>query len=86
MPPTRKKIPLGPGGSLKDAELVEVHRTNELWNDYLLGDGTVLKMKTIVTEVWRVVGEYDNDGNPIYIVRSTNVLNINAPEELRKIS
>ena len=84
MPPTIRKVSLGPGGPLKDAELIEVHQTNEHWNDYLLRDGTVLKMKTIVSEVWRVVGEYDSDGNPIYFVRSSNVLNINAPDELRK--
>jgi hypothetical protein len=84
MPPTKRKISLGPGVPLKDAELIEVRQSNELWNDYLLSDGTALKMKTIVSEVWRIVGEYDNEGNPIYFVRSTNILNINAPDELRK--
>jgi len=84
MPPTKRKISLGPGGPLKDAELIEVRQSNELWNDYLLSDGTALKMKTVVSEVWRIVGEYDNEGIPIYFVRSTNILNINAPDELRK--
>jgi len=84
MAPTKRKIPLGPDGPLKEAELMEVRQGNEYWNDYLLSDGTVLKSKTVVSEVWRVVGEYDNDGNPIYFVRSSNILNVNAPDELRK--
>jgi len=82
--PTKRKISLGSGGPLKEAELIEVRQGNEYWNDYLLSDGTALKMKTVVSEVWRVVDEYDNDGNPIYFVRSSNILNINAPDELRK--
>jgi len=84
MPPIRRKIPLGPGGPVKEAELIEIRQSNEHWNDYLLGDGSAIKMKTVVTEVWRVIGEYDGEGNPIYFVRSTNVLTVNAPEELRK--
>ncbi len=84
MPPTTRQIPTGPGGPLKEAELIEIRQASEHWNECLLGDGTVIKMKTVVSEVWRIIGEYDTDGNPVYFVRSTNVLNVNAPEELRK--
>lgn len=84
MPTIRRKIPLGPGGPLKEAELMEIRQSNEHWNDYLLSDGTALKMKLVITEVWRIIGEYDDQGNPIYYARSTNILNVNAPEEVRK--
>lgn len=61
------------------------YRTNvEHWNEYLLDDGTVLRLKPVVTEVLRVEGEYDAHGNPGYIVQSTNVTAVDAPDELRR--
>lgn len=84
MPPIKRKISFQPGGPEKDAQLIEVQQANEHWNQYLLGDGTVIKMKIVATEVWRIEHEWDQEGNPIYVVRSTNVLSINAPDELRK--
>jgi len=84
--PTRRKIPVGPGGPLVDAELIDVQQASEQWSQYLLADGTVVKLKVIVTEVWKVVGAFDNDGNPQYVIRSGNIVTINAPDELRKQS
>lgn len=83
MPPIRRKMP-GPGGALVDAELVEVQNSQESWSQYLLGDGTSLKIKVVVTEVWRAEDKYDNEGNPVYIVKSGNILVVNAPDNLRK--
>jgi hypothetical protein len=73
-----------PNGPPVDAELVDVQSSQESWSQYLLGDGTSLKLKAVVTEVWRIVDAYDNDGNPQYVVKSGNVLVVNSPEELRK--
>jgi hypothetical protein len=50
----------------------------------LLDDRSTLKFKTVVTEVYRVEGQYDAEGNPVYFVKSVNVLSVNAPEELKK--
>ena len=71
-------------GQLKDAELIDVQQAREEWNQYLLADGSVVKLKIVVTEVWRIEGEYDADGNPIYQVRSGHVMVVNAPDTLRK--
>ncbi len=56
----------------------------ENWNQYLIDDNTVIRMKTVVTEVVRIDGEYDPEGNPIYLVRSSNVVAVSAPEKLKK--
>lgn len=82
--PTRRKILIAPGQPPKDAELIEVNSTNEQWSTYLLADGTLLKLKAVVTEVWRVIDAYDNDGNPQYFTKSGNLLVVNAPDELRR--
>lgn len=84
MPPMRRKMPIGPEGRPVEAELIDVQSSQEHWNQYLLGDGTTLKLKVVATEVWRAVDQFDAEGNPLYIVKSGNVLVINAPDELRK--
>jgi hypothetical protein len=41
-------------------------------------------MKLVVTEVLRIDGQYDPEGNPAYLVKSSNVTAISAPDELRR--
>jgi len=48
----------------------------EDWNEYQLSDGTVIRMKTVITDVFLIPGEIDPEGNPVYNVRSTNVLRV----------
>jgi hypothetical protein len=59
--------------------------TSEDFNEYLLDDGSVIKLKVVVTEVARIEGMYDAQGNPAYFVNSTNVVSVDAPDDLRKI-
>ena len=82
--PNRRKITVQPGQPPKEAELVEVTNAQENWNQYLLSDGSVLKTKAVVTEVWRVIDEYDADGNPSYVLRTGGIMVVNAPDSLRK--
>ena len=80
----RKKIPTPPDGQLRDAELVEVKEAREPTNVYDLADGSVLSLRTVVTEIWRVDGVFDAEGNPQYITRSGNITTVTAPEKLRQ--
>ena len=57
----------------------------EPWASYKLSDGTVLKVRTIVTAVLRLEGEFDAAGNPIYTVSSQTVVQVNAPKGLRGV-
>ncbi len=67
-----------------DAELIEASQSNERWNEYLLEDGTVLKIKLVVKKVLRTRELYDPSGNPVYAVESENVITVNAPDSLRR--
>lgn len=71
-------------GSLVDATIIDVNSSQENWNQYLLSDGTVLKIKVFVTDVVRVDDEYDNEGTPVYVVKSANIVSVNSPENLKK--
>lgn len=50
----------------------------EHFNDYLLDDGSVVRVKLVATEFVRVEGETDDQGRPIYMISSTNVVAVSA--------
>lgn len=86
MPPIKRKIPSPPDGQLREAELVPVKSSSEHANVYELEDGSLISLKVVVTEIWRIEGVYDADGNPAYITKSGNVVTVTAPENLRRRS
>ena len=67
-----------------EAEVVGFRATGEHWNEYLLDDGTVFKIKLVVTEIARVKNRYDAKGDPIYDAAThTQVTAIDAPDSMR---
>jgi hypothetical protein len=77
----RKKIRVGE----QEVEGSEVtfRSSVENWNEYLLDDGTVLKVKMVLTDITRL-DQWDTEGNPLYVLRSTNVVSTSPPEHLKK--
>jgi len=73
-----------PGGKDVVGRLIYINSSSEHWSEYLLDDGSTIRAKFIATKVFRVDGEYDIDGNPVYIVRSTNVVTVSSPDNLKK--
>ena len=78
------KVTVRFNGRQVQATPVEVNQAAERWNEYLLEDGAVLKIKLVLTKALRLDGTYDGEGNPVYVVQSTNVTSVNAPDGLRK--
>lgn len=81
VPEIKKTIMVG--GQPKQGCSVPVKKTEENWNIYTLEDGSVLRLKPVVTEVIRLDG-YSEDGDPVYMVKSTNVMGVDAAENLKK--
>lgn len=79
-----EKVTINMGGRQVQATPVDVNHSSEKWNEYLLEDGTVLKMKLVLKKVFKVDGEFDEEGNPVYVMQSTNVTSISAPNDLKK--
>ena len=67
-----------------DATDVEFQTRKEDWNEYQLMDGTVIKMKLVVSQIFRVDGVYDTDGNPTYQIKSTNLPVVKPPDALKR--
>ena len=80
--PKKKQIDLG--GRVVDAQAVPILGEQEFWNTYTLEDGSVVRIKLVAQEILRVDGMWDTDGNPVYVVRSTNVTSVDGNEALRR--
>jgi hypothetical protein len=67
--------PVAPEELLK-MDKVEVSYTpyQEDWNIYRLPDGTKLKVKLVVSSVFRIKGRFDELGYPMYLINSTNAI------------
>ncbi len=56
----------------------------EDWSHYETEDGSTVKMKTVVSDIIRLLKEQKEDGEPIYLVKSTNILEVETAEHLKK--
>lgn len=72
------------------AEDLEYETIKEDWNTYKLEDGTTLKIKMVVQNIYRALMDdkktlrYTPNGEPMYTARWTAVLGPDVPEELMK--
>jgi hypothetical protein len=80
--PKKKQIDLG--GRNVDAVPIPIVGEQEFWNSYQLEDGSIVRIKLVAQEILRVDGMWDADGNPVYVVRSTNVTSVDGNEALRR--
>lgn len=78
------KMKINFGGEEVEVTPIEVNQASEYWNQYLLDDGSVIKMKLVATKVLRVDNRYDTEGNPIYFVQSQNIMSVNSTDNLKK--
>ena len=80
MPRTRRIQ--GSDGREHEAEAIGFRTSGEHFNEYLLDDGSVLRIKLVLTEVLRVKGMHDRYGNPAYLLRYSEVMAVDAPDHL----
>lgn len=78
----KKKVNLN--GTIVEGTEIGFRPSGEHWNEYLLDDGTVVRIKLVLTSVVRVDGMYDDNGEPVYLVNSQNVMGVSSPEDLRR--
>ena len=71
-------------GVVSTAQDVDVLEAKEVWSEYRLADGTVLRIKPVMITISRVEGEHTIEGDPVYNMKSTLVTDVRAPQELRK--
>jgi len=79
-----KTIQIAYNGKLVDGMVVEVVDSIKPWADFILEDGSKIRINVVVSTVCRVEGVYDDQGHPVYVVGSRNVLDVDSADDLRR--
>ncbi len=81
----RKRMVPDRSGKMVEGTVVDVDKSMERFSEIELADGTILRAKIMVVEAVRLDNRWDDDGNPVYSLKSQNVVIISeSPKELRK--
>lgn len=72
------------GPQIKDCVFVDVVESRETPSKYTLEDGSMLTVRQVVQEIWRVEGEYDNENNPIYVIKATGIISVVPDPKLKR--
>lgn len=73
------KIQLATGETV-EGERLPFESVKEPWTECRLEDGTIIKLKLVVSDVMRL--DQDNvGGEPQYVVKSSNVMSVETPED-----
>lgn len=82
---SEKKIKIPLFGHEVEAVEVPISKSIESHNEYELADGSTIRLKVVATSVLRLVGQYNPDGDPLYLVKNGQVVTVvEAPKNLRK--
>lgn len=73
-----KKIVLD-GGMQVEGERVDFEALEEPWSKYKLPDGTIVRMKIVVSDILRS-SQKNKAGEPIFAVRSSNVVAVDPAD------
>ena len=74
-------------GKTVNGVLLDVTESTERFSEVLLEDGTSLKTKMTVIQAVRVDDSWDDENNPIYVLKSQHVVMVShAPDELKRVT
>ncbi len=81
----RKRKIRDPSGNFVDGTWVGIDESTERFSDVKLEDGTLLRVRTVIQEVFRFDNLWDANGNPVYSVNSATMPTVlESPEVLKK--
>lgn len=80
---SNKKVSVPIAGKMVEGNEIDYKELKENWNEYKLEDGTVIRMKSVVTRIVKTK-EYNKENEPIYYVNSRNILSARVPDKLKK--
>ena len=77
----KRRISFPPGGTPVDVTEIGFRPKGEYWNEYLLDDGTVARVKLVVTTVYRLDRQVDYKGQPVYRIEFRDIVVVSPPEK-----
>lgn len=78
-----RKSQINIGDRVIEAEDMEFKTGREDWNEYTVEDGFTVRIKLVVSSILKTT-ERDANGNPVYVVQSTNIVKVLPPERYDK--
>lgn len=75
-----KKVKMNLGGREVEAESMAFNAIEEPWSLYRLEDGTTVKLKLVVSDVFKLAIPDPVTGLPQVVVRSSNIMSVEPPE------
>jgi hypothetical protein len=80
-----KKVQVSYNGRIVPATQLEIECVEgEKWCQFKFSDGTAVITKVVIEAVSRVDGEYDENGNPVYLFRAANEMKFSYPKKLQR--
>ena len=73
------KLNLKLGDKVVAAEKMEFNPIAENWSLYRLEDGSVIRLRLIVSEIFKLPGSDPVTGMPQYLAKSTNIMAVEPP-------
>ena len=78
-----RKMQVKFGDKTVDAWDVPIQESTERWSELTLEDGAILRVKAVVSNVFRLANEKDDQGRPVYMINSTiAVVTAEGPKKL----
>lgn len=71
-------------GATVDGVELDFKTIREEWNEYQIGDGSSVRVKLVMTNIVKLKDKYDATGNPIYLLKSSNVVAATPSEKSKK--
>jgi len=72
------------GNDTVDGIDLDFRTLREEWNEYETEDGTRIRVKLVVSEIIRTDRFDHQTDQPMYVVRSGNIVVVKAPDELKE--
>lgn len=75
-----KKVRMNIGNQSVEAEAMEFTPIDEQWSRYRLEDGTIVKLKVVTSDIFKLPQPDPITGLPQLVVRSSNIMSVEPPD------
>lgn len=66
------------------SEAIDIVSSKDGWSEYTLADQTVIRAKAVVLDVKKMTGQFNADGEPIYVLQLIMINQAKVPDGLKK--
>jgi hypothetical protein len=73
-----------PDGRKVQGTEVGINRSTEHWNEYVLEDGNIIRLKLVLVRVLKTIEKDMVTGEPVYITNTQNLMTVSSVREAKK--